>query len=100
MENIEDLKNEISVLEEELKHKQIKLTEQLNRTKSLILSSSLPTLTMSGLYQYANLSNNFDFANYSWFPYSVVGFSLQVPITSWASTHYKLKQTDLTIQNI
>ena len=74
--------------------------QQLNRTKSLILSSSLPTLTMSGLYQYANLSNNFDFANYSWFPYSVVGFSLQVPITSWASTHYKLKQTDLTIQNI
>lgn len=74
--------------------------QQLNRTKSLILSSSLPTLTISGLYQYANLSNNFDFANYSWFPYSVVGLSLQVPITSWATTHYKLKQTDLTIQNI
>lgn len=74
--------------------------QQLNRTKSLVLSSSLPTLTMTGVYQYASLSNNYDFANYNWFPYSMIGFSLQVPITSWASTHYKLKQTDLTIQNI
>jgi outer membrane protein TolC len=81
--------------------KQIDLSiQQLHRTKSLVLSSALPTLAMSGVYQYASLSNDYDFANYNWFPYSMVGFSLQIPITSWASTHYKLKQTDLTIQNI
>ncbi|MBP1672701.1 MAG: outer rane efflux protein [Bacteroidetes bacterium] len=81
--------------------KQIDLSiQQLNRTKSLVLSSSLPTLAMSGVYQYASLSNDYDFANYNWFPYSMVGFSLQIPITSWASTHYKIKQTNLTIQNL
>jgi outer membrane protein len=81
--------------------KQIDLSiQQLDRTKSLVLSSALPTLAMSGVYQYASLSNDYDFANYNWFPYSMVGFSLQIPITSWASTHYKIKQTNLTIQNL
>ncbi len=81
--------------------KQIDLSiQQLDRTKSLVLSSALPTLAMSGVYQYASLSNDYDFANYNWFPYSMVGVSLQIPITSWASTHYKLKQTNLTIQNL
>lgn len=81
--------------------KQIDLSiQQLHKTKSLILSSSLPSLTMTGLYQYASLSNDYDFANYNWFPYSMIGFSLQIPITSWATTHYKMKQTDLTIQNL
>lgn len=74
--------------------------KQLQQTKSLILSSSLPSLSMTGLYQYASLSDNYDFANYNWFPYSVIGFSLQIPLVSWASTHYKLKQADLNIQNI
>jgi len=74
--------------------------QQLYRTKSLILSSSLPTLTMTGLYQYASQANDFDFANYNWFPYSMVGFSLQIPLVSWVGTSYKIKQTQLNIQNL
>lgn len=74
--------------------------QQLHRTKALLLSSSLPTLTMTGLYQYASQANDFDFANYNWFPYSMVGFSLQIPLVSWVGTSYKIKQTQLNIQNL
>lgn len=74
--------------------------QQLHRTKSLLLSSSLPTLTMTGLYQFASQANDFDFANYNWFPYSMVGFSLQIPLVSWVGTSYKMKQTQLNIQNL
>lgn len=81
--------------------KQLDLSiQQLHRTKSLLLASSLPTLTMTGLYQYASQANDFDFANYNWFPYSMVGFSLQIPLVSWVGTSYKIKQTQLNIQNI
>lgn len=94
------VKEALSILDNsDLKQMDLSI-QQLNKTKSLILSSSLPTLSMSGLYQYASLSNDYDFANYNWFPYSMIGFSLQIPITSWATTHYKMKQTDLTIQNL
>ena len=81
--------------------KQLDLSiQQLQRTKSIILASSLPTLSMTGLYQYASQANDFDFANYNWFPYSMVGFSLQIPLVSWVGTSYKIKQTQLNIQNI
>lgn len=94
------VKEALSILDNtDLKQMDLSI-QQLNKTKSLILSSSLPTLSMSGLYQYASLSNDYDFANYNWFPYSMIGFNLQIPITSWATTHYKMKQTDLTIQNL
>jgi outer membrane protein TolC len=34
------------------------------------------------------------------FPYSVIGLGLSVPIVSWAGTSYKLKQTNLSIDNM
>ena len=74
--------------------------DQLKQAKSLIVASTLPSLAMTGLYQYASLSNDFNFAEYNWFPYSMIGFSLQIPIVSWASTGYKLKQNNLSQQNL
>lgn len=73
---------------------------QLRRSKSIVVASALPSLSMSGLYQYASLSNDFKFADYNWFPYSMVAFSLQIPLTSWVGTSYKMKQMDLNIQNL
>ena len=81
--------------------KQLELgMDQLKKAKSLIVASTLPSLAMTGLYQYASLSNDFNFAEYNWFPYSMIGFSLQIPIVSWASTGYKLKQNNLSQQNL
>ena len=38
--------------------------------------------------------------DFKWFPTSMVGISLQIPITSWSSTSYKLKQIKNNILNM
>ncbi|MBR0055262.1 MAG: TolC family protein [Bacteroidales bacterium] len=74
--------------------------EQLNTSLKLIKASSCPTLSFSGNYQYMTMANDFDFANYNWFPYSVIGLSLNVPILSWVGTSYKIKETKITMANL
>ena len=81
--------------------KQLELNqEKLETSMKLIKSASCPNLVLSGSYQYMSMSNNFDFANYHWFPYSVVGLSLRVPITSWAGTSFQIKEMKLTMANL
>lgn len=46
------------------------------------------------------MANDFKFSNYNWFPYSVIGLSLNVPITSWIGTSYKLKEMRLSQDNL
>ena len=72
--------------------------EQLEQSKKIIRGSSLPMLALAGAFQYSGMGDDRQkFTNY---PYSYVALSLQVPIVGWASTHYKLKQSDLNIQNM
>lgn len=74
--------------------------EQLNTSLKLIKASSCPTLSFSGNYQYMTMANDFNFADYNWFPYSVIGLSLNVPILSWVGTSYKIKETKITMANL
>ena len=53
--------------------------EQLNTSLKLVKASACPTLAFSGNAQYSAMSNDF---NFTWFPYAVVGLSLNVPILS------------------
>ena len=71
--------------------------EQLNTSLKLVKASACPTLAFSGNAQYSAMSNDF---NFTWFPYAVVGLSLNVPILSWAGTSYKIKQTKISISNL
>ncbi len=73
---------------------------ELELSRKIVVSSACPTLAMAGTYQYMAMSNDFKFSNYNWVPYSYIGFSLNVPIISWAGTSYKIKQTDLSIQSL
>ena len=72
----------------------------LDMSVKLIKASACPTLVFSGSAQYMTMSNDFKFADYNWFPYAVVGLSLNVPITSWIGTSYKIKETRLAIENL
>ena len=74
--------------------------EKLETSMKLIKSASCPNLVLSGSYQYMTMNNDFDFANYHWFPYSVVGLSLRVPITSWAATSFQIKEMKLSMANL
>lgn len=72
--------------------------EQLEQSKKIIRGSSLPMLALAGAFQYSGMGDDRGaFTNY---PYSYVALSLQIPIVGWASTHYKLKQSDLSIENM
>jgi len=71
--------------------------EQLNTSLKLVKASACPTLAFSGNAQYSAMSNDF---NFTWFPYAVVGLSLNVPILSWVGTSYKIKQSKISITNL
>jgi len=81
--------------------KQLSISQdQLDMSLKLIKASSCPTLAFSGNAQYMAMANDFKFSNYNWFPYSVVGLSLNVPILSWVGTSYKIKQSQISIANL
>lgn len=81
--------------------KQLEISQQeLETTMKLIKSSSCPSLVLSGSYTYMTMAENFKFSEYNWFPYSVLGLSLSVPIVSWAATSYKIKSMKLTMANL
>lgn len=81
--------------------RQLSLSQNsLDMSVKLLKASACPTLAFSGNAQYMTMANDFDFANYNWFPYSVVGLSLNVPIMSWVGTSYKIKEAKLSIANL
>lgn len=72
--------------------------EELEQSKKIVRGASLPMLALAGAFQYSGMGDDRGaFTNY---PYSYIALSLQVPIVGWASTHYKLKQSDLNIANM
>lgn len=81
--------------------RQLSLSQNsLDMSVKLLKASACPTLAFSGNAQYMTMANDFDFSNYNWFPYSVVGLSLNVPIMSWVGTSYKIKEAKLSIANL
>ena len=60
----------------------------------------LPTLSLTGLYQWSAMSNDFKFKNYRWNPYSMVGLSLSVPLFTGGSRYMKIKQTEVSLKQM
>jgi outer membrane protein TolC len=69
----------------------------LKRTLEMQKMDFLPTLSLSALYQWSAMNNDFRFKDYRWNPYSVVGLSLTVPIFSGGSRLNKVKQTQVSL---
>lgn len=81
--------------------KQIDLqTEQLKKTLMMQKFDYLPTLSLTGLYQWTSMNNDFKFKDYQWNPYSMIGVSLSVPIFSGGSKYHKIKQTQVSMQQM
>ena len=72
--------------------------KELEQSKKIITGSSCPNLSFAGNLQYAGMGD--DGSPFSNYPYSYIGFQLAVPIIGWVSTSYKLKETNLNIQNM
>lgn len=60
----------------------------------------LPTLSLSGLYQWNAMNNDFKFNDYRWNPYSMVGVKLTIPIFSGGARLNKVKQTRVSLTQL
>jgi outer membrane protein TolC len=74
--------------------------QQLERSRKIVLSGACPMLALSGSFQYMTMGDDIACKEFQWFPTSMIGVSLQIPITSWSSTSYKIKQIKNSIQNM
>ena len=90
-----------TTLSENTDLKQLDLqAEQLKKTLVMQKFDYLPTLSLTGLYQWSGMNNDFKFKNYRWNPYSMIGITLSVPIFSGGSKFYKVKQTKVSIDQL
>nr|WP_129735443.1 TolC family protein [Parabacteroides goldsteinii] len=90
-----------TTLSENTDLKQIDLqAEQLKKTLMMQKFDYLPTLSLTGLYQWTSMNNDFKFKNYQWNPYSMIGVTLTVPIFSGGSKYHKIKQTQVSMQQM
>jgi len=74
--------------------------QQLERSQKIVLSGACPMLALTGSYQYMTMGDDIPAKEFKWFPTSVIGISLQIPIISWVSTSCKIKQIKNSIQNM
>lgn len=75
-------------------------SEQLRKTLQMRKFDYLPTLSLTGMYQWTAMSNEFQFSKYRWNPYSVLGLSLKIPITSGGDKYYKIRQAKITLDQL
>lgn len=72
--------------------------EELEQSKKIVRNSAMPMLALAGAFQYSGMGD--DGGTFTNYPYSYIALSLQVPIISWVSTSYKLKQSNYNIENM
>ena len=74
--------------------------EQLHKTLQMRKFDYLPTLSLTGLYQWNSMNNDFKFHDYRWNPYSVIGLSVKIPIMSGGDKFYKVRQARITLDQL
>ena len=74
--------------------------QQLETSIKLLKSAYMPTLSLSANYLYTALNDDFKFSHYNWNPYSMLSLSLNIPIYSGGAKLQKVKQQQITLQNI
>ena len=57
--------------------------------------ANLPTLALSYSYTLNAMTNDFDFKNYQWSPYSYIGLSLSIPIFAGGKRHSQVRQAQV-----
>jgi outer membrane protein TolC len=75
-------------------------TKLLSETIKLRKLDYVPTLTAAFLYQWNAMDNTFKFSQYRWNPYSMVGVTLTVPIFSGGSRYYKVKESNVSLEQL
>lgn len=66
--------------------------EQLANTIKMQQFANIPTLSLSFAYNFNAMTNDFNFSEYRWSPYSYVGLTLQIPIFAGGQRHNAIRQ--------
>jgi len=74
--------------------------EQLKSTLKLQKFDFFPTLSVSALYNWNAMNEDFKFKEYKWNPYSMISFSLSFPIFTGGSRVHKINQTKVTLTQL
>lgn len=72
----------------------------LKNTLKLYRTSYMPNLSLSAVYQWNAMNNDFKFSNYKWNPYSMIGISFAIPIFQGGATYHKVKQVRVDQQTL
>lgn len=73
---------------------------QLDLAQRITRSRYLPSLNLSGNYQWSSLNNDFRIGHYQWFPYATVGISLSIPIYEGGIKRHQLAQDKISIDQL
>ena len=73
--------------------------ELLSHNERLTKANFLPTIGASYSYSYSSMNNDFRIRNYSWYPYSLVALSVNIPLFK-ASNYPKLRKVRLQMQQL
>lgn len=74
--------------------------KQLEKARQITRSQYLPTLNLSGNYQWSSLNNDFRIGHYQWFPYATVGLSLNIPIYQGSMKRHQDAQNRIDIEQL
>lgn len=74
--------------------------EQLELARIITRSSYLPTLNLSGNYQWTSMNSDFHIGSYQWFPYATVGVTLNVPIYVGGMKRHQDAQNKISIDQL
>ena len=66
--------------------------EQLAQNVKLQKMACVPTLSLGFNFSYNAMTNDFNFKEYQWTPYSYVGLSLNIPVFSGLKRHNNIRQ--------
>lgn len=75
-------------------------SKMLRKTLELDKSAYLPTISLSGVFQWTAMNEDFKFRDYKWNPYSTVGVTISVPIFTGLGRTNKVKQTKVEMSQL
>ena len=85
--------NEDVTLDRNTTMKQLAIqAEMLAETIKVQKYANIPSLAMVFNYSMNAMTNDFNFSEYRWTPYSVVGFSLSIPIFAGGKRYHQIRQ--------
>ncbi len=75
-------------------------SRMLKKNYELSKAEFLPTIALSGIYQWMAMNEDFKFKDYKWNPYSTIGVTVSLPIFTGGSRIYKVKQSQIQMSQM